>query len=132
MGVESNGCGVALKQFSRVTPAILADALTQCTSDPDMRENARILGQQLKNEDGLGSAVRIVEDFIVNELDTGMWKAKHEVRTQQMREMQARKPPGCLAWITRLCSSGSEIRFLPYLTMSKHVPRADHDCIPGV
>jgi UDP:flavonoid glycosyltransferase YjiC (YdhE family) len=130
--VESTGCGVALKQFSRVTPATLADALTQCMSDPDMQENARSLGQQLKNEDGLGNAVRIVEDFIVNELDTGMWKAKHTVRTQQMRNIQARKPPGCLAWITRLCCSGSQTRFLPHLTMSKHVPNKTHDCVSGV
>lgn len=126
--VESNVCGVALKQFSRVTPATLADALTRCMSDPDVRENARLLGQQLKNEDGLGVAVTIVEDFVVNELDTGMWKAKHEMRTRQMREMQAREPPGCLAWIARLCSSGSEARFLPHLTMSN----TDHDCVPGV
>jgi sterol 3beta-glucosyltransferase len=130
--VESNGCGVALKQFSRVTPAILAYALVQCMSDPDMRENALFLGQQLKNEDGLGNAVRIVEEFIVNELDTGMWNAKHEVRTQQMRDMQARKPPGCLAWITRLCSSGPKTRLLPYVTTSKHMAHTSHDCVRGV
>eukprot|EP00931_Biecheleriopsis_adriatica_P104473 TRINITY_DN79143_c0_g1_i1.p1 TRINITY_DN79143_c0_g1~~TRINITY_DN79143_c0_g1_i1.p1 ORF type:complete len:562 (+),score=105.37 TRINITY_DN79143_c0_g1_i1:78-1688(+) len=130
--VESSGCGVALKQFSRVTPAALAVALMQCMSDRFMRENARSLGQQLMNEDGLGSAVRIVDDFIVNELDTGMWKAKHEMRTQQMREMQARKPPGCLAWITHLCSSGSKTWSLPQLNVSKDVADTNHDHVTGV
>merc|ERR1712083_181905 len=69
--VSSNGVGIAMKQFSKVTPAALAAALTQTVSDRGMQERARTLGQQLMLEDGPSNAARVVDDFLVNELDTG-------------------------------------------------------------
>merc|ERR1712190_593300 len=89
-----------------------AAALTQTVSDRGMQERARTLGKQLMMEDGPSNAARVVDDFIVNELDTGRWKAKFEQHTLQRRELQARKPPGCLAWIARLLCSREPNRFL--------------------
>merc|ERR1711972_1103350 len=122
--VASNGVGIAMKQFSKVTPAALATALTQSVSDRGMQERARTLGQQLRMEDGPSNAARVVDDFIVNELDTGRWKAKFEQHTLQRRELQARKPPGCLAWIARLLCSREPNRFLEQKTLPKEFAAA--------
>merc|ERR1712151_1381330 len=112
-----------MKQFSKVTPAALSAALARCASDRDLQEAARSLGRKLAQEDGTGNAVKIVDDFVVKELDTGRWRAKFEQHTQQLRDMQARSPLGCLAWIARLlCSPGLETnRFLPRLAMPKDI-----------
>merc|ERR1712066_926350 len=107
----SNGVGIALKQFSKVTPAALAAALTRCVTDRSMQERSRALGTRLRKEDGPGNAVRVVETFITEELDTGRWKAKFEQRAQQMRALKAQAPPGCLAWVARLLCSAEPNRF---------------------
>merc|ERR1711972_622640 len=113
--VSSNGVGIAMKQFSKVTPAALAAALTQTVSDQRMQERSRALGTQLLKEDGPGNAVRVVETFITEELDTGRWKAKFEQRNQQMRALKAQAAPGCLAWVARFLCSAEPNRFLPRL-----------------
>merc|ERR1719401_740973 len=113
--VASNGVGIALKQFSKVTPAALASALTRCVSDRSMQERSRALGTQLRKEDGPGNAVRIVETFITEELDTGRWKAKFEQRNQQTRALKAQAAPGCLAWVARFLCSAEPNRFFPRL-----------------
>jgi len=126
--VASNGVGIALKQFAKVAPADLAGALTKCISDRGMQERSRALGQQLLEEDGPGNAVRAVNNFITEELDTGRWKAKFEQRSQQFKVLQTRAAPGCLAWIARLLCSSEPNRFLPRLPKPS---KADNSSSPS-
>merc|ERR1711862_113053 len=76
-------------------------------------------------EDGTGNAVRAVESFITEELDTGRWKAKLELQNQQLRALQARPAPGCFAWIARFMFSFEPNRFLPRLPKLPKLLAAD-------
>merc|ERR1711920_1002147 len=120
-----------MKQFSKVTSASLAAALTRCACDRDMQERSRVLGQQLQQEDGLGNAVRAVENFIVDELDTGKWKAKFDKRTEQIEALHARPAPGCLSWLVRLLCSPEPNRFLPPLPPQRQTKRVAELAMAG-
>jgi len=111
--VAREGVGIAMKQFSKVSPTDLANALTQCLSDRGMQERCQVLGRKLMEEDGPLNAVAVIDDFFVKELDTGKWKARFDERALQLKEMQAQPPPGILAWAARLLWSQEPNRFLP-------------------
>ena len=55
--VAKLGAGVGLRQFGKVTPAELADALRKCVSDEALKTKAAELGAALKKEDGVATAV---------------------------------------------------------------------------
>ncbi|MGW4589692.1 glycosyltransferase [Amycolatopsis thermoflava] len=47
-----------------VTATSLASALTDAISDTEMAERARLLGRQIRSENGTSAAVRIIEDVV--------------------------------------------------------------------
>ena len=49
---------------SRLTADRLALALQSATTDASMQERAARLGEAIRAEDGIGNAVRVIEDFI--------------------------------------------------------------------
>jgi len=103
--ISNNGAGVAMRQFAKVTVADLAAALTRCTTNAKLIATAHLLGEKLRSEDGLRNAVKVVDDFIVQEVDSGKWRLRSDRRAKQMMLFQARQSPGCLAWVGRLCCS---------------------------
>jgi len=55
------GVGPAPVPFAELSAGRLADAIRAATEDGSMRERARQLGAEIRAEDGLGSAVRVLE-----------------------------------------------------------------------
>ncbi len=47
----------------KLTAKRLAEAITECISNASMRHKAAALGNEIRAEDGIGAAVRLVEDF---------------------------------------------------------------------
>jgi len=105
MLAANNGVGIALRQFSKVTVADLATAINKCVTDKKMRDNAKAFSEKLRTEGGLRNAVQIVDDFTLNEVDTGKWRAKLETRCLQMRQLR-QKPEGCFSWLADICGVG--------------------------
>ncbi len=62
--VAALGVGPRAIPFARLTPEALAAALRQMVDDDGKRERAVALGQGLEKEDGLGEAVRLIEQHI--------------------------------------------------------------------
>jgi len=87
----------------KVTVADLAAALTRCTTNANVIATAHLLGEKLRSEDGLRNAVKVVDDFIVQEVDSGKWRLRFDRRAKQMRLLQARQSPGFLTGVWRLC-----------------------------
>lgn len=58
--------GVAPKPIprKRLTAEALTDSIRQMTSDAPMRDRARVLGERVRAEDGIGRAVALVEGFL--------------------------------------------------------------------
>merc|ERR1719159_1130679 len=69
--VQNNGCGFAMPQFSKVTVEQLSKAMKTCVQDEKIIKKSQVMGEKLLKEDGLGQAVKVVDNFIINELDTG-------------------------------------------------------------
>jgi len=105
--IADSGTGLRMKQFAKVTVADIAGALERCTTDGQMIATARSVGDTLRAEDGLRNAVRAVDEFIVQEVDTGKWSARSRRRAEEMAFLRTRKPPSCLAWVGRMCCSRS-------------------------
>jgi len=103
----STGAGIALRQFSKVTVSDLAAALKRCVSDEEMVHTAKAFGQSLRAESGLSNAVSVVDNFFVDEVDSGRWLEKFERRAAEMRHLQRQRAPHWLAWFARLVCSPS-------------------------
>jgi len=58
--------GVGAKPISRgkLTAEKLASAIIEATSSRDMQENAKILGEKISVEDGVGEAVKAIREFL--------------------------------------------------------------------
>ncbi|CAK0896764.1 unnamed protein product [Prorocentrum cordatum] len=104
--VADSGTGLRMRQFAKVTAADLAGALERCTTDRQLIAKARSVGEELRAEAGLSNAVRAVDEFIVREVDTGEWSRNLQRRAGELALLRARRAPGCLAWLGRLCCSG--------------------------
>jgi len=103
--ISNSGAGVAMRQFAKVTVADLAAALRRCTTNANRIATAHLLGEKLRQEDGSRYVVKVVDDVIVQEVESGKWKLRSDRRAKQMRLLQARPSPGCRAWVGRLCCS---------------------------
>jgi len=102
---NSNGVGVGMPQFSKVTVASLAAALNKCINDKRMIARAQDLAKKLKLEEGERQAVSVIDEFIVNEVNTGAYNTKFKKRVQEMNHLRNKKPFNCLTWTCRmLCS----------------------------
>jgi sterol 3beta-glucosyltransferase len=59
--VAELGVGPAPVPFGKLSTERLAEAIWMATADGDMRERARRMGIEIQGEDGLGSAVQVLE-----------------------------------------------------------------------
>lgn len=60
------GCGPPPVRLRKITPSILAQALSELDTDPSYAQAARALGERLHLEDGTGLAADIVEETIAD------------------------------------------------------------------
>eukprot|EP00531_Pseudo-nitzschia_arenysensis_P001368 CAMPEP_0116114560 /NCGR_PEP_ID=MMETSP0329-20121206/45_1 /TAXON_ID=697910 /ORGANISM="Pseudo-nitzschia arenysensis, Strain B593" /LENGTH=543 /DNA_ID=CAMNT_0003607947 /DNA_START=111 /DNA_END=1743 /DNA_ORIENTATION=- len=84
--VTSSGCGIGFKKSLRkITEAQLAAAMTQCVTscDEQMLSSCQRVSQALEKEDGIANAVREIDTFWKEKLDTGQWKKEFEARLEQ-------------------------------------------------
>ncbi|CAE8627366.1 unnamed protein product [Polarella glacialis] len=100
--VAESGAGVGLPQIRKVTCRVLAAALTKVLADGALIARAQALGEQLRGEDGVGAAVRVLDTFFAEEMATGVWQAK-ATRTQHAFQELAR--PSISTRIGHFCSA---------------------------
>jgi len=99
--VETAGAGIALRQFSKVTPEALGDALVRATRDARLVARAQEVGEKLRREDGVSVTVRIIDRFITEDLVTGVWEARVG---QQRRAMARLERPSLLTRLAVFCA----------------------------
>lgn len=63
--VEALGVGVGLRSQKRLTVEVLTAALIRATRNASIKEKARILGERIRREDGVGKAVGFIEEQTV-------------------------------------------------------------------
>ena len=61
--VAALGVGAAPVPFKQLSAARLAKAITALTQDQSMRQRAAALSQKIRAEDGLGTAVALIDQF---------------------------------------------------------------------
>lgn len=61
--VASLGAGPAPMPLRELTVEVLADRLRQLVTDPQLSRRAAAIGERLRQEDGTGTAVRVLEDI---------------------------------------------------------------------
>mmetsp|Transcript_22974 Transcript_22974/g.61194 ORF Transcript_22974/g.61194 Transcript_22974/m.61194 type:complete len:579 (-) Transcript_22974:108-1844(-) len=99
--VAEGGAGIALRQFSKVSAADLAAALTRAATDEQMTRKAKKLGEKLRREDGLGAAVMELDHFVSQELVTGKWEARARAQQEEFRKLAQ---PSLLTRLSLCCS----------------------------
>jgi len=62
--VHRLGCGPHPIPFIRLNIDNLADAIDSAVNDPTLLQNAELLGDKLKKEDGVGQAVNMIQTFL--------------------------------------------------------------------
>jgi len=92
--VQRSGCGLALKQFNKVTEQDLGAAIARCVADKTMRAKAAALGQRLQEEDGVDIATKAIDRFIRDEVVPGNWARNKEARMRK-HELIAGKKKCC-------------------------------------
>jgi sterol 3beta-glucosyltransferase len=65
--IEALGVGPAAVPYKNLTAERLAVALETAVTDPHLRQNAAALGQRIRQEDGVGTAVTIVQQILAGE-----------------------------------------------------------------
>jgi len=63
--VKALGVGIGLRSQKKLTVEVLTTALIQATRNASIKEKARILGERIRREDGVGNAVRFIEQWSV-------------------------------------------------------------------
>jgi sterol 3beta-glucosyltransferase len=62
--VHSLGVGPRPIPAPKLTAQRLAQAISEAVSNEEMRDRARVLGEQIRSEDGVGRAVEFVERYV--------------------------------------------------------------------
>lgn len=62
--VQKIGAGVSPFAASKLNSEQLADAIRQATENPQIAERAADIGQQIRQEDGIGRAVRMIQSVL--------------------------------------------------------------------
>ncbi len=62
--VEALGVGLFPCTRKQLNPDALANAIKQAINDSEMQERAKQLGEQISHEDGVGTAIKIIENYI--------------------------------------------------------------------
>jgi len=99
--VVAVGAGLALPPLADVTPPMLADALRKATTDSGLIDGAATIGEALRAEDGVGAAVRFVDDFFSKEVATGAWAERSARLHAKLREYES---PSCCTRLAFLCA----------------------------
>jgi len=124
--VQDCGVGIALENLSSVTVETLASALQRCVTDATLIHAARHMASRLLKEDGLKAAVDAIDSVFVNDVRSGRWSRKFELRKREI--ILARSSlPKCFAWISRLCPCKADISKMASLRLFSrshaHLPR---------
>lgn len=72
--VHDLGCGPKPVRRRKLTPELLADALSQLDSNADYARNAEKIGEMLRAEDGTGKAIAVIERVMANYIPKGARK----------------------------------------------------------
>lgn len=99
--VANSGTGIALGQIGRVLPQNLADAMVRALHDAELVTRAAEVGRRLHSEDGLGNAIKVIDEFITQDLTTGVWRSK---RAHLKAELRKLSKPSFLTRLGYLCS----------------------------
>jgi len=99
--VAASGAGMALPQLVKVTPTVLADALRQATTDNVLIAQAAELGAKLREEDGVSTTLRVLDEFFTNQVATGAWPKKVARMHEAMRKFDS---PGLLTRLGFFCA----------------------------
>jgi len=98
--VERSGAGIAMQQFSKVTPVDLSKAIIKCVTNEDLRQKAAEMGKKLVLEDGPANAVQELDKFFIEEMDTGRYKERAARRKIRNDKLSTEKAPS-LSWFLR-------------------------------
>jgi len=90
--VEASGCGVSTKQFHKLNVKGLTAALQKVLLNEKMKAKCIEARDQMREEDGLGNTVAIVDKFFVDDVDTGRWRQRFEDRQREVEELGRRFP----------------------------------------
>jgi len=101
--VSEQGIGVGLPQFSSVKVGQLVKALKKCSEDSAIIQKARAMGEKVTSEDGVNEAVRVIDDFLVDEVSTGKWRLAFDEKNTNFQKLKSQAPPGCMGWFARMC-----------------------------
>ena len=64
--IEQLGVGFSPASFYKLTPEALAGAIQKAVDDPGVQERASQMGYQIRDEDGVGRAVRMIHQVVVD------------------------------------------------------------------
>jgi len=93
------GVGIGMnKQFQKISPQELAEAITKVVTSIEMAEEAKALGERLCKEHGTEESVRAVEKFWKEQVATG----KHEAYVKD-RLARLKTEPSCLCGCLPAC-----------------------------
>ncbi len=70
--VAALGAGPRPIAWPKLTPQRLAEAVRQAVGAPAMRENAAVLGAKIRAEDGIGTAVALIESYLARIVGTAV------------------------------------------------------------
>jgi len=101
---QNSGAGICTGQLGKLTPDGLAAAITKCTSNKDMIKKAEEIAETLRNEDGLSSSIKVLDDWIMGDIASGEYAVRAQQRKQEIAKMRSR-PAGCLSYFGQLCCS---------------------------
>lgn len=76
--ITQKGVGLGTGQLQSLTPEKLSDAINKVTMDQKIVETAATVGKAARAEDGVAVSVKLIEDFIANQVSTGKFKDIYE------------------------------------------------------
>jgi len=103
--VELCGCGTSTKQFKEVTVQDLSTAITHCINSKSLMDKCDIMGKRVCQEDGVGTAVDVIEKFLAEDVATGLWQTRFQQSQKETRVRNHRGLCGRLKFIAKLCCS---------------------------
>lgn len=85
--IEGAGCGVGFKKaLKKTTAQDLAKALKTCTDNENnetIQSNCKRIARAMESEDGIKTAVQIINEFMTTKVDSGEWKSDFDARLEQ-------------------------------------------------
>lgn len=76
-GINRAGCGVGLRQFSKVTSVELGNAIKKCVEDQAIADAAKAAGEKLRSENGCENFALAFDDWWISGFQSGQWLERH-------------------------------------------------------